>query len=140
MTCWIWASVAPSCITMTIIVVFPSLIRSIYANFNGNPNCRGKAHHCEQPHSALQECLLAQTAKPLHSFPFFATRAIAMHGVPLGGARFVNDPFEQAANGRVGQWPGIVALRVCQHFVFAVWLIQRNLGGLLEFADFEGAL
>ena len=63
-----------------------------------------------------------------------------MHSVPLSGACLVNNALEQPANRRVRQRSGIVALGVRQHFVFAVRLIQRKLGRLLELANFQRAL
>src|SRR6266852_6093689 len=71
----------------------------------------------------------------------FSLRAVAgMHGVAFGGAGFVNDALEQTPDRGVGQWPCIVALSVCEHFVFPVRLVQRYLCLLLELADFEGAV
>src|SRR5882672_11058658 len=63
-----------------------------------------------------------------------------MHRVAFGSTGFVKDAFEQPANRRVGQRAGIVALGVREDFVFAVGLIERNLRGLLELADFQSAL
>src|SRR6266852_3360460 len=71
----------------------------------------------------------------------FSLRAVAgIHGVAFGGAGFVNDALEQAADRGVGQWPCIVALSVCEHFVLALRLVQRNFCRLLELADFERAV
>src|SRR6266478_2189763 len=62
-----------------------------------------------------------------------------MHGLALGAARFVDDAFEEAANGSVGERAGVDALGVFQNFALALGLIERKIFGLLEFADFEGA-
>src|SRR5215472_5543387 len=139
MTCWIWASVALSCITMTIDVPFPSLLRPIYANFDVNPNCGGKARLANgQPTSPRD---LSNPDRENRLFiPWAAGRAVAMHGVALGGARLVDNPLEQAADGRVGQGSGIVAFGVRKHFVFAIRLIQRDFRRLFKLADFERAL
>src|SRR5216684_1801946 len=72
--------------------------------------------------------------------PAFARAAAGMHGIALGGSRFVNDALEKTANSRVGQRTGIITLGVFEHLVFAVWLVQRDFCLLLEFADFERAL
>src|SRR5205807_134277 len=71
--------------------------------------------------------------------PILPAAAIRVHGVAFGGARFVDDALEQAADRCVGQGPAIVVLGVGQHFVFALGLIQRNVGRLLEPADFQRA-
>src|SRR5215472_1493197 len=63
-----------------------------------------------------------------------------MHGVAFGGSGFVDDALEQAADGRVGERAGIVGFGVRQHFVFALGLIKRDMGRLLELANFERAL
>src|SRR5260370_8582011 len=62
-----------------------------------------------------------------------------MHGLALGAARFVDDAFEEAANGSVGERAGIDALGVFQDFALALGLIERKILGLLDFADFQGA-
>src|SRR5260370_12047009 len=62
-----------------------------------------------------------------------------MHGLALGAAGFVDDAFEEAANGSVGERAGIDALGVFQNFALALGLIERKIFGLLDFADFEGA-
>src|SRR5437016_6905811 len=62
-----------------------------------------------------------------------------MHGVAFGGAGFVNNALKQAADRGVGQWTRIIALGIFQHFAFALGLIQRNFGLLLELPDFERA-
>src|SRR5467141_1717847 len=62
-----------------------------------------------------------------------------MHGLALGAAGFVDDAFEEAANGGVGERAGIDALGVFQDFALAVWLIERKIFGLLDFADFKSA-
>jgi len=72
------------------------------------------------------------------AFLFFC--AVGMHSVAFGGASFVNDAFEQAADGGVGERAGIGAFGVGEDFVFAVRLIERDVGRLLEFADFERAV
>src|SRR5260370_34856471 len=62
-----------------------------------------------------------------------------MHGLAFGAARFVDDAFEEAANGSVGERAGIDALGVFQNFALALGLIERKIFCLLDFADFEGA-
>src|SRR5260370_12655934 len=62
-----------------------------------------------------------------------------MHGLTLGAAGFVDDAFEEAANGGVSERAGIDALGVFQNFALALGLIERKIFGLLDFADFEGA-
>jgi len=62
-----------------------------------------------------------------------------MHGFALDTARFVDDALEEAANGSVGERTGIDALGIFQDFALALWLIERKIFRLLEFADFEGA-
>src|ERR1700687_1576731 len=62
-----------------------------------------------------------------------------MHGFALGAAGFVDDAFEEAANGGVGERAGIDALGVFEDFALALGLIERKILGLLEFADFESA-
>jgi hypothetical protein len=71
------------------------------------------------------------------AFLFFC--AVGVHGVAFGGAGFVNDAFEQAADGGVGQRAGIGAFGVGKDFVFAFGLIEREVGRLFQLADFEGA-
>src|SRR6266850_1290318 len=110
MTCWIWASVAPSCITMTMGVA------------------------CSPGTFPLM------TGKWPVLFLVFLRAAAGIHSVAFGGAGFVNDALEEAANGGVGQRAGIVALGVREDFVFAVRLIERNFRRLFELADFERAL
>src|SRR5438132_7808607 len=72
--------------------------------------------------------------------PVFAMPVAGVHGVPFGGARFVNDPLEQAADRGIGQRTEIIALGVLQHFLLAVRLVQRNFRFLLELADFNREL
>src|SRR6266481_3724334 len=62
-----------------------------------------------------------------------------MHSLALGAARFVDDAFEEAANGSVGKRAGIRSLGVFEDFALALGLIERKFFGLLDFADFEGA-
>src|SRR5260370_41802927 len=62
-----------------------------------------------------------------------------MHGLAFGAARFVDDAFEEAANGGVGKRAGIRSLGVFEDFALALGLIERKILGLLDFADFEGA-
>src|SRR5258708_10776164 len=62
-----------------------------------------------------------------------------MHGFALGAAGFVDDALEEAANGGVGERAGIDALGIFQDFALAVGLIERQIFGLLDFADFESA-
>src|SRR5260370_33492599 len=62
-----------------------------------------------------------------------------MHGLTLGAARFVDDAFEEAANGGVSERAGIRSLSVFEDFALALGLIERKIFGLLDFADFEGA-
>src|SRR5258708_34392763 len=62
-----------------------------------------------------------------------------MHGFALGTAGFVDDAFEEAANGGVGERAGIDALGVLEDFALTLGLIERKIFGLLDFADFEGA-
>src|SRR5689334_9558304 len=62
-----------------------------------------------------------------------------MHGLAFGAAGFVDDAFEEAANGGVGERAGINALGVLEDFALAVGLIERKIFGLLDFADFESA-
>src|ERR1700730_3454384 len=62
-----------------------------------------------------------------------------MHGFALGAAGFVDDAFEEAANGGVGERAGIDALGGVEDFAVALRLIGRNCFGLLDFADFQGA-
>ena len=52
---------------------------------------------------------------------------VVMHRGAFGGARFVDDAFEQAANRGVGQRPGIVVLRVFEYFLLAIRLIERQI-------------
>src|SRR5882724_11009934 len=110
MTCWIWASVAPSCITMTMGVA------------------------CSPGTFPLM------TGKWPVLFLVFLRAAAGIHSVAFGGAGFVNDAFEKAANRGVGQRARIVVLGVREDFAFAVRLIERNLRRLLQFADFKRAL
>src|SRR4029077_12678266 len=63
-----------------------------------------------------------------------------MHGLALGAAGFVDDALEEAANGSVGERAGVCALGIFEDFALALGLIERKILGLLEFADFEGAL
>src|SRR5713226_5809372 len=62
-----------------------------------------------------------------------------MHGLAFGAARFVDDAFEEAANGSVRERAGVDALGIFQDFALAFGLIERKILNLLEFADFEGA-
>src|SRR5260370_21874937 len=63
-----------------------------------------------------------------------------MHGVTLGGARFVNDALEKAADSGVGERALIGGLGILQHFLFAFRLIKREVGRLFEPANFEGTM
>src|SRR5215470_11795992 len=63
-----------------------------------------------------------------------------MHCQTFGGARFINDSFEQTPNRGVGERPSIVAFRVLQNLFFAIGLIKRQVLLLLQLSDFEGAL
>jgi len=63
-----------------------------------------------------------------------------VHGQTLGGTRFVNDAFKEAANRGVGQRPFVFAFGVLQHFAFAIGLVKRNVRFLLDAANLEGAL
>src|ERR1700681_2337811 len=62
-----------------------------------------------------------------------------MHGLALGAAGLVDDALEQAANGGVGERAGVDTLGVFEDFALALRLIEWEIFGLLEFADFEGA-
>src|SRR5882762_6540640 len=137
MTCWIWAPVAPSCITMTMRASF-------------SKRCSG---------GTLVPCLFFESAQignaglkpglynnPTHAYrrgrsfiPAFAVTVAGMHGVAFGGAGFVNDALEETADRGVGQRAGIIALGIGEHFVLAVGLVQRNFGLLFELADFQSA-
>jgi hypothetical protein len=63
-----------------------------------------------------------------------------VHGVALGGAGLVNDALEEAADRGVRQRARIGAFGVRKDFVFAVGLVERDVGRLFQFADFEGAV
>src|SRR5215475_5789833 len=65
--------------------------------------------------------------------------SVRMHSGAFGGAGFVNDSFEEAANGGVRERTFIVALGVLKNFFFAIRLIERQICGLLEFANFQSA-
>src|SRR5579864_373461 len=62
-----------------------------------------------------------------------------MHGLALGAAGFVDDALEEAANGGVGKRARINALGIFQDFALALRLIERQVFGLLEFANLESA-
>src|SRR6266478_3012530 len=62
-----------------------------------------------------------------------------MHGLAFGAACFVDDAFEEAANGGVSERAGIRSLSVFEDFALALGLIERKIFGLLDFADFERA-
>jgi hypothetical protein len=61
------------------------------------------------------------------------------HGDAFGGAGFVDDAFEEAADGGIGERALIVGLRVGEYFGFARGLVERNFCFVFEVADFEGA-
>jgi hypothetical protein len=63
-----------------------------------------------------------------------------MHGFAFGAAGFVDDALEKAADGGVGERAGIGALGIFQDFALAIGLIEREILGLLELADFESAV
>src|SRR5258708_28918999 len=63
-----------------------------------------------------------------------------MHSDAFGGTRFVNDAFEQATNCGVRQRALVIVLGILDDFLFAIRLIQRQIGLLLEFANFQRAL
>jgi hypothetical protein len=63
-----------------------------------------------------------------------------VHGEALRGAGFVDDALKKAADGSVRERAFIVALRVGQDFIFAIGLVQRDAGLLLDAADFQGAV
>src|SRR5258708_37925059 len=63
-----------------------------------------------------------------------------MHSDALGGTGFVNDAFEQAANRGIRQRTLIIVLGILDDFLFAIRLIQRQIGLLLEFANFQRTL
>src|ERR1700720_2169874 len=65
---------------------------------------------------------------------------IGMHGEALGGTRFVNDALKQTADRGVRERSFVVLLRIPQNFLFAVRLIERQIGLLLQLADFQRAL
>src|SRR5882757_9917525 len=62
-----------------------------------------------------------------------------MHGLAFGAAGFVDDALEETTNGGVGERAGVDALGVFKDFALALGLIEREIFGLLEFTDFEGA-
>src|SRR6266481_2508582 len=62
-----------------------------------------------------------------------------MHGLALGAAGFVDDALEETTNGGVGERAGVDALGVFQDFALSLGLIEREIFGLFEFADFESA-
>src|SRR5258708_30319989 len=62
-----------------------------------------------------------------------------MHGLAFGAAGFVDNAFEEAANGGVRKRAGIRSLGVFEDFALALGLIERKIFGLLDFADFERA-
>src|SRR5260370_35759289 len=139
MTCWISASLAPSCITMTIKVSCFLLYAMGVVRFEMlNPDTPGS--RAVRDKLRATKILSIQTTDAAHSFPLFAVAVARMHGVAFGGAGFVNDALEQAANGGVCQWTGIIAFGVLDHFVLAVGLVQRNFGRLFELADFQSAM
>src|SRR5260370_2378742 len=90
--------------------------------------------------AVLDISLLDKDLKPVSFIPAFAVPVAGVHGVALGGARFVNDALEEAADRRVRQRARIIAFGILQHFVLAVRLIQRNFRRLLKLADFKRTL
>src|ERR1700676_2630232 len=62
-----------------------------------------------------------------------------MHGFALSAARFVDDALEETANSGVGERAGVHALGIFEDLTLALGLIERQIFGLLEFADFESA-
>src|SRR5689334_15092826 len=62
-----------------------------------------------------------------------------MHGFALGAARFVDDALEQTANGSVGERAAVDALRVFQDLALTLGLVERQILGLLNLADFKRA-
>src|ERR1700676_2055104 len=112
---WVCSSVAPSCITMT--MIRPQLLK-----FRGSSKCAPD-----------------RVGATTNSLRIFLAGRVAVHGDALGGARFVNDPFEKAADGRIRQRATVVIFGVGQHFVFARRLIDRHARSLFEAPDLEGA-
>src|SRR5580765_2755645 len=67
-------------------------------------------------------------------------RVTGMHGEAFGGAGFVNDALEQAANGGIGERSFVIVLGIFDDFLLAIGLIERKIGLLLQSADFQRAL
>src|ERR1700675_3498617 len=63
-----------------------------------------------------------------------------MHGDPFGGARFVNDALEKAADRGVRKRAAVVARGVGQNLVFTRRLVNRHAGSLFQASHFESAL
>src|SRR5216683_5191007 len=90
--------------------------------------------------AGLDKYLLDRDRKTGSFIPAFAVPVAGVHGVALGGARFVNDALEEAADRRVRQRARIIAFGILKHLVLAVRLVQRNFRRLLEPADFKSTL
>src|SRR5260370_18334467 len=90
--------------------------------------------------AGLDKCVFERDRKTGSFIPAFAVPVAGVHGVALGGARFVNDALEEAADRRVRQRARIIAFGILQPLVLAVRLIQRNFRRLLELADFKRTL
>src|SRR4029077_5679346 len=98
MTCWIWASLAPSCITMT--MVSPDSL-SIAAN-STRQRCRAKARRLQnQKRNTDHECDFASRLL-IPFFRAFLLGAVRVHGIEFASVGFVHDAVEEAADGGVG--------------------------------------
>src|SRR5260370_41621329 len=96
MTCWISASLAPSCITMTIKVSCFLLYAMGVVRFEMlNPVTPGSRDVRDKLRAT--KILSIQTTDAAHSFTLFAVAVARQHGVALGCDGIVSDTFDQSA-------------------------------------------
>src|ERR1700757_1304241 len=115
MTCWICSSVAPSCMTMT-------MVNPQFLKFFG----RQKAPAPQNPPGCKKRASEGGRYTIWNSFGLLAACGgrLAVHGAAFGGAGFVDDAFEEAANGGVREGAAIIGFGVGKDLFFARRLVQ----------------